>query len=51
MSRKAIPKPIRNAVWDLYIGKEKGVGSCFVCGNEINSKSFECGHVISVSRR
>jgi len=51
MSRKAIPKPIRNAVWDLYIGKEKGIGQCFICGNEINSKSFECGHITSVSNK
>jgi len=49
MSRKALPKPLRNLVWDTYIGREKGIGPCFTCGTEINSKHYECGHVVSVA--
>lgn len=46
--RKSIPKTLRNKVWDTIIGKEKGVGNCFVCNTNIDSKNFECGHIISV---
>ena len=46
--RKSIPKTLRNKVWDTTIGKEKGVGDCFVCNTNIDSKNFECGHIISV---
>lgn len=48
MVRKTLPKTLRNKVWDTYIGKEKGIGACFVCGRELDSKYFECGHVTSV---
>lgn len=42
----------RAAVWDYYIGKEKGVSSCYCCGiTEIHQLAFECGHVISVANR
>jgi hypothetical protein len=33
-----------------YIGREKGVGNCFCCNSEIDSKHFECGHVIPISK-
>jgi 5-methylcytosine-specific restriction endonuclease McrA len=46
--RKSIPKIVRNLVWDKNIGKEKGIGECDVCKSEIDSKNFECGHIISV---
>lgn len=46
--RKSIPKTLRIKVWDTTIGKEKGVGDCFVCNTNIDSKNFECGHIISV---
>ena len=46
--RKSIPKSLRNQVWNKCIGKEKGTGECGVCKNEIDSKNFECGHIISV---
>lgn len=45
--RKSIPKIIRNQVWDTYIGKDKGVGKCYCCSIEIDSKHFECGHIKS----
>ena len=48
MPRKSIPKTLKNQVWDKYIGKKHGVGKCFCCKKEIDSKNFDCGHVISV---
>ena len=47
VSRKSIPKIIRNQVWDTYIGKDKGIGKCYCCSTEIDSKHFECGHIKS----
>jgi hypothetical protein len=47
LSRKSIPKIIRNQVWDTYIGKDKGIGKCYCCSKEIDSKHFECGHIKS----
>ena len=46
--RKTIPKSLKNIVWDKHIGKEKGVGECDVCKCQIDSKNFDCGHIISV---
>ena len=46
--RKTIPKSLKNIVWDKHIGKEKGIGECDVCKCEIDSKNFDCGHIISV---
>jgi len=46
--RKSIPKSLKILVWDKNIGKEKGIGNCHVCKSEIDSKAFECGHIISV---
>jgi len=51
MSRKSIPKSLKNKVWDHYIGLEKGLGNCYCCNNEIDSKNFECGHVIAVKNK
>lgn len=47
-ARKTIPKILKNQVWDKHIGREKGIGNCKVCQCEIDSKGFECGHIISV---
>lgn len=46
--RKSIPKSLKILVWDKNIGKEKGIGECDVCKSDIDSKNFECGHIISV---
>ena len=46
--RTSIPKSLRILVWNKNIGKEKGIGGCYVCNEEIDSKNFECGHIISV---
>ena len=45
--KKQVPKTLKCKVWDTYIGKEKGIGKCFMCESEINSKHFECGHIIA----
>jgi hypothetical protein len=42
-----IPKTVKCKVWDIYIGKEQGVGKCYVCEDQIDSKHFECGHIIA----
>jgi len=47
-TRKSIPKSLKNLVWNKCIGKEKGLGECDVCKCEIDSKNFDCGHIISV---
>lgn len=46
--RKYIPKCLKILVWNKNIGKEQGIGKCYVCESEIDSKDFECGHIISV---
>jgi 5-methylcytosine-specific restriction endonuclease McrA len=45
VNSKNMPKLIKSLVWDKYIGKEKGVGPCYVCNNNIDSKHFELGHI------
>lgn len=45
--KKTIPKVLKNSVWDKYIGQDKGIGNCFSCQANIDSKHFECGHIIS----
>jgi uncharacterized Zn-finger protein len=47
IKRKTIPKTIKNQVWNKYIGAEYGIGECYVCSNNIDSKHFECGHIIA----
>uniref|UniRef100_A0A6C0LLI4 HNH domain-containing protein n=1 Tax=viral metagenome TaxID=1070528 RepID=A0A6C0LLI4_9ZZZZ len=48
-SRKSIPKPLKQQVWDKYIGKKKGVAKCTCCNhNEIRQDSFHAGHIVSV---
>ena len=47
-TRKSIPKILKNLIWDTNIGEEKGVGKCYCCGQKINSKHFEAGHIIAV---
>ncbi len=49
-NKKHVPKLLKNQSWDVYIGREKGVGNCFCCNSEIDSKHFECGHVIPISK-
>jgi hypothetical protein len=48
--KKKIPKNVRNLVWDTHIGEEFGIGKCYVCEKKINSKDFDCGHIIAESK-
>lgn len=48
MARKNIPKPLKNKVWDTYIGAKNGQGKCYCCQSILDSKNFECGHVVAV---
>jgi hypothetical protein len=45
--KKKIPKTVKNLVWDTYIGQDNGTGKCYVCVRKIDSKDFECGHIIA----
>jgi 5-methylcytosine-specific restriction endonuclease McrA len=48
--KKTIPKSVKKAVWDIYIGKEKGVFQCLCCNHqEIRQIDFHCGHIIAES--
>lgn len=47
--RTTIPKSVKDNLWDQHFGKEAGVGKCYCCESEINSKKFDCGHIISVA--
>ena len=44
---KQIPKNIKSMVWNKYIGREKGIGKCYVCKGELDAKHFEAGHIIA----
>lgn len=46
--KEFIPKSVRVAVWNRYIGNDKASGLCFAgCNTPIFQSNFECGHVIS----
>lgn len=48
--RKSIPKSVKDRVWNTYVGKACGVGKCYCCGTSIDSKNFDCGHVVAAAR-
>lgn len=50
ISRKSVPKSLKNLLWDTTYGPEVGQASCYVCGVTINSKKFEAGHIVPVSK-
>jgi len=48
--KDTIPKALRILVWDIFIGKEKGIAKCTCCNHtEIRQLDFECGHVVAES--
>lgn len=48
--RVPLSKGLRQAIWNHYIGRDKGEAQCWVgCGADITQANFECGHVISVA--
>lgn len=47
-TKRNLSVAVRTAVWNTYIGREYGLGYCFVgCGEQISQANFECGHVQS----
>lgn len=50
IGKTKIPKGLKDSIWYKYIGIEKGVAKCLCCkNNDIYSRNFEAGHVISES--
>lgn len=48
--RKTIPKALKDKIWDDTFGSKCGEGKCYVCSDVINSKKFECGHIVAVAK-
>lgn len=45
--KKNIPKSLKTALWDKYIGKDKRSAFCICCNNdEIKIENFHAGHII-----
>jgi len=42
--RKTIPKSLKTAVWNKYIGATNAEGKCYVCKRTIHITDFDCGH-------
>lgn len=50
-SKKSIPKPLKDQVWETYIGNDIARTKCLCCNhNEIRMNSFHCAHVIAESK-
>jgi 5-methylcytosine-specific restriction endonuclease McrA len=47
--RITIPKTVKDTLWDDTFSSNAGEGKCYVCSNVINSKKFDCGHIIAVA--
>lgn len=48
MPKKSIPKALKIAVWNKYIGIDKGTAKCYCCDIiTISQSSFHCGHIIA----
>jgi len=46
--KKNIPKAVKKAVWDKWVGKNIGSTKCLCCKHqEIRQIEFHCGHIIS----
>lgn len=46
--KRSIPKAVKVAVWNEYVGQHKGETKCFVgCGTTITSLNFAAGHIQS----
>jgi len=45
--KASIPKPLRMAVWNRYIGPDARIGSCPFCKTEIRLENFHCAHDVA----
>jgi hypothetical protein len=44
--KKPIPAALRRAVWNTWIGEQRGVAKCMCCNmHTISQMNFHCGHV------
>lgn len=51
ITRQKMPASLKLLVWDRWIGLEIGKAKCLCCKNmDIFQGSFECGHIIAISR-
>ncbi|ATZ80189.1 D5 family helicase-primase-endonuclease [Bodo saltans virus] len=51
MKKENIPKTLRIAVWNKYIGEYIGKTKCLCCdSSDITQLKFECGHIIPESK-
>ncbi len=49
--KKAIPKALKRAVWDKYVGEDVGKTLCLCCNHVyIRQIEFHCGHVIAEAK-
>lgn len=46
----SVPKTLKIQVWNKYIGETAGIGKCYVCKSNLDSKHFEAGHIISKNK-
>lgn len=47
--KEKIPKAVRTAVWNKYVGVDNSMSVCFVgCGEKISINNFECGHIYKI---
>lgn len=50
-TKKSIPKPLKNQVWEVYVGNDIARTKCLCCNhNEILMNNFHCAHVIAESK-
>lgn len=48
IKKKAIPKALKIAVWNKYIGEEIGKAKCLCCNiTDITQLKFHAGHIIA----
>jgi 5-methylcytosine-specific restriction endonuclease McrA len=45
LKRKAIPKKIKNSVWEKYHGTSF-IGQCYACGKPIDKLNYHNAHVV-----
>ena len=49
--KRTIPKPLRAAVWNTYIGEEIGARLCPICNqHKISQLNFTCGHIVAEAK-
>jgi hypothetical protein len=47
--RRNIPKSVKINMWNRYIGDDKRIGSCSVCGEPVRMEHCHAAHVVAVA--